>query len=82
MSNFISPSGDFSSFDKQAIVDETILPFRKGRVSFQGSWWNARCQQNIIIKPGEVVEVVGIHNITLIVEPILQGCSFFLNHDS
>ena len=71
MSNFLSPRSDFSSFDKQAIVDETIRPFQAGRVSFQGSWWDARCQQNIILKSGEFVEVVGIHNITLIVEPTL-----------
>jgi len=36
-----------TDFEKEAIVDEEIRPHRTGRVYFQGSWWPARCQQNV-----------------------------------
>ncbi|PSB06569.1 hypothetical protein C7B61_16880, partial [filamentous cyanobacterium CCP1] len=47
-----------------------IQPGKNGRVRFQGSWWSARCEQDVTILPGEVVRVVGRQNITLIVEPM------------
>lgn len=53
-----------------AIVDETIVPYFGGRVRFQSSWWPALCLHNITLGPGEVVCVVGRHNITLLVEPM------------
>ncbi|MCT7963725.1 NfeD family protein [Laspinema sp. D1] len=53
-----------------AIVDETIVPYFGGRVRFQNSWWPALCLHHITLGPGEVVSVVGRHNITLLVEPI------------
>jgi membrane protein implicated in regulation of membrane protease activity len=55
----------------EAIVDETIEgPAKKGRVKFRGSWWPAICEQDITLTSGQQVNVIGIHNITLIVEPI------------
>ncbi|MCT7982222.1 NfeD family protein [Laspinema sp. A4] len=54
---------------KRAIVDETIVPYFGGRVRFQHSWWPALCPHQITLSPGEVVYVVGRHNITLLVEP-------------
>lgn len=54
----------------QATVDAIIQPSRTGRVRFQGSWWSARCDQNVTISPGEVVRVIGRQNITLVVEPL------------
>jgi membrane protein implicated in regulation of membrane protease activity len=59
-----------SYFQEEATVDETIRPRRVGWVKFQGSWWSARCMQDVTLIPGEVVRVIGIHNITLLVEPI------------
>lgn len=55
--------------EKTAIVDETIVPYFGGRVRFQSSWWPALCQQNITLFPGEIVYVVGRHNLILLVEP-------------
>jgi membrane protein implicated in regulation of membrane protease activity len=52
---------------EQAIVDETIRPQECGRVRFQSTWWPARCDRDMTFKPGDVVRVVGIDNITLIV---------------
>jgi membrane-bound ClpP family serine protease len=60
----------FSVPEEEAIVETTVYPHRSGRVRFQGSWWDARCIQDIAIPPGLTVRVIGIHNITLIVEPI------------
>ncbi|PSB45895.1 hypothetical protein C7B67_20915 [filamentous cyanobacterium Phorm 6] len=53
---------------KKAIVEEEIRPQESGRVRFQSSWWPAKCELDITLKPGDVVRVVGIDNITLIVE--------------
>lgn len=54
----------------EAIVDEAIRPYRKGRCRWKGSYWFARCELEITIAPDDVVEVVGIENITLLVRPI------------
>lgn len=56
--------------EQWAIVDETIVPYFGGRVRFQSSWWPALCLHHITLGPGEVVCVVGRHNITLLVEPM------------
>lgn len=53
---------------ERAIVEEEIKPNQPGRVRFQSSWWPAKCVREITLKPGEVVHVVGLENITLIVE--------------
>ncbi|MEG4417273.1 NfeD family protein [Microcoleus sp. LAD1_D5] len=56
---------------EKAIVDEEIRPNESGRVRFQNSWWPAKCDLEITFEPGDVVRVVGIDNITLIVEAAL-----------
>ncbi|MEG4105476.1 NfeD family protein [Microcoleus sp. S13_C5] len=56
---------------EKAIVDEEIRPNEPGRVRFQNSWWPAKCDGDLTFEPGDVVRVVGIDNITLIVEASL-----------
>ncbi|MDX2214572.1 MAG: NfeD family protein [Oculatellaceae cyanobacterium bins.114] len=56
--------------EKQAMVDQPIQPGAPGRVKFQGSWWPARCEKNLRLMQGEIVRVVGVRNITLLVEPV------------
>ena len=56
---------------EKAIVDEQIRPNESGRVRFQNSWWPAKCDLEMTFEPGDVVRVVGIDNITLIVEAAL-----------
>ena len=58
----------FVDYFEEAIVAEEIRPNQCGRVRFQSSWWPARCEKKKIFKPGELVYVVGIDNITLLVE--------------
>ncbi|NJO42779.1 MAG: tetratricopeptide repeat protein [Cyanobacteria bacterium RU_5_0] len=53
----------------QAIVEQAIHSTQRGRVRFWGSAWFARCNQDISITSGEIVDVLDIDNITLIVEP-------------
>ena len=53
---------------KKAVVEEEIRPGKSGRVRFQSTWWPAKCDRDVTLKPGEVVHVVGLENITLIVE--------------
>lgn len=57
----------------KAIVDEEIRPNQPGRVRFLNSWWPAKCDREMTFQPGEVVRVVGIENITLIVEASLAS---------
>lgn len=53
------------------IVDEMIRgPYIPGRVHFRGSYWPARCDREVVIGPGEPVRIVGIHCITLLVQPV------------
>lgn len=54
---------------EKAIVDEEIRPGDCGRVHFQNSWWPAKCDLQITFQRGELVNVLGIDNITLIVGP-------------
>jgi membrane-bound ClpP family serine protease len=66
---------DATEKEKQATVDQPIQPGAPGRVKFQGSWWPALCEVNRSeanrrLVQGEVVRVVGIRNITLLVEPV------------
>ena len=56
----------------EAIVDATIQPGKSGRVKYRGSWWSARCEQNITLAPKQTVAVIGRSNITLLVQPIPQ----------
>ncbi|HEY9657544.1 MAG TPA: NfeD family protein, partial [Allocoleopsis sp.] len=63
------------SKSSKAIVDAAISPGRSGRIRYQGSWWSARCEQDITLSPGEEVRVVGRQNITLIVEPLAIALS-------
>lgn len=53
---------------REAKVAETIFAKRIGRVHFRASDWPAKCLQNVTILPGTKVKVVGIDNITLVVE--------------
>jgi membrane-bound ClpP family serine protease len=59
-----------NTLEGEAIVSATILPRQPGRVRFQGTWWPARCEQELTLLAGEVVYVVGRENITLLVQPI------------
>ncbi|HEY9628498.1 MAG TPA: tetratricopeptide repeat protein [Coleofasciculaceae cyanobacterium] len=56
-------------YSGQAIVEQIIQPGKPGRVRFKGSRWFARCDQPVDISPHELVDVIGIQNITLLVEP-------------
>ena len=58
------------NFEKEAIVEEEIRPHSVGRIHFQATSWPARCKQEVILVPGQTVRVVGIDNITQLVEPL------------
>jgi|GEM_PF-2313254 len=56
----------------RAIVETSILPGQVGRVWFKGSWWPARCPQELALFQGQSVRVIDIDRITLIVEPLAE----------
>ncbi len=57
----------------KAIVAKTICPDCPGRVRYEATWWPAQCDQGVELYPGDEVRVIGIRNITLLVEPLLNG---------
>lgn len=59
-----------SYFQGEATVAEAIYPNRQGRVIFYGATWPARCLAATCLTEGHLVQVVGVSNITLLVEPI------------
>jgi membrane-bound ClpP family serine protease len=60
---------NLNRLEREARVTEIIQPGRRGRVYFQGTWWNARCEQLITLNPDESVFVVARLGLTLLVEP-------------
>jgi membrane protein implicated in regulation of membrane protease activity len=60
----------FHNIRGQATVSKPIYPHRLGRVYCRGTWWSAKCHEDITVPTNEIVEVVGIENITLIVKPV------------
>ena len=59
-----------SDQEQQATVDETVQPGKTGRVKFLASWWPAQCLQDVTLVRGDIVRVVGIRDITLLIEPV------------
>ncbi|MBD2459759.1 NfeD family protein [Oscillatoria sp. FACHB-1407] len=54
----------------QASVSQTIPPGGVGEVTYEGSYWTARCQiSDVAIAVGQIVQVVGRQGNTLIVLP-------------
>ncbi len=58
--------------NKEGIVAETIYPDRKGCVSSNGIYWTARCADNIVLEPGDVVFIERLDNITAWVKRISE----------
>ncbi|MCL1467142.1 NfeD family protein [Argonema galeatum] len=47
-------------------------PYWFGRVAFRGSYWNARTLSPTTLEEGDICEVIGNSNITLIIQPFSQ----------
>lgn len=52
-----------------AVVEQAIRPGQRGRVWFQASSWPALCEDGLEILPGEAVDVLGLFDMALVVEP-------------
>ncbi len=70
---FNLPWVDLSELEFQGLVERAIVPPFTGRVEYQGSTWPAICSQNIPLNPGELVQIVGRDNLTLLVTPVVQS---------
>ena len=51
----------------EATVDRPVLPYQRGRVYFQGSWWPATSREEFPLVTDQVVKVIARQNITLLV---------------
>jgi membrane-bound ClpP family serine protease len=61
----------------EATVFDPIPTNCIGYVKFQGSFWRARCFQQVSLEPGMLVRVIDRENLTLIVEPISRYVASF-----
>lgn len=68
----LPPSSGNYDWQLQATVFDAIHPHKTGRVKFLGTWWKARCQQDILLRSNVTVHVVDRIGSTLIVEPIAE----------
>lgn len=62
---------DPMQFEGEAVIEEVVVPGKKWRIYFRGTWWNAISTQSIACNPQETVYVVGRTGITLIVAPMV-----------
>lgn len=62
----VSPVNSY--LDGVGIAHAEITSWKKGRISLNGSWWFARSNSNMTIRPGQKVRVTGRQSNTLLVE--------------
>ncbi|MBF2037251.1 MAG: NfeD family protein [Leptolyngbyaceae cyanobacterium T60_A2020_046] len=55
--------------DHEAIAVQALCPGGRGRVKYGGSYWFARCYQDVVLNKGARLRVVDRQGLTLIVEP-------------
>ena len=64
--NMTSPPN--SSY-QEGVVDEIVIQGKAWRVRFASSYWPAKSVRPAVLMPGDRVRVVGLENITLLVDP-------------
>jgi membrane protein implicated in regulation of membrane protease activity len=58
-----------SSGYQEGVVDEIVIQGKAWRVRFAASYWPAKSVRPAVLMPGDRVRVVGLDNITLLVDP-------------
>ncbi|MGA7935324.1 MAG: NfeD family protein [Kovacikia sp.] len=80
--NFFALDAEEVFLENAATVTEVIKPHRSGRVFFKGTYWFARCNQEVTLNPDTTVRVIAQHNLILPVEPIpSKGCEVSSNNE-
>lgn len=55
----------------EAVIDEVIVPGKKWRVRYRGSFWQASSSWiDVQFQPRQIVRVIGRQNLTLIILPM------------
>lgn len=54
---------------QEGVVDEIVIQGKAWRVRFAASYWPAKSIRPAVLLPGDRVRVVGLDNITLLVDP-------------
>ena len=67
--NRSTPAVNYPTDVQEGIVTMKIQPGGIGQVQFRGTWWNARCNRDVTLFPGQVVFVMSRTGNTLYVEP-------------
>lgn len=71
IANAISENPNLSYLlDGVGVVSRLIQADEPGRVKYQQSYWHAIAWDGIAVLPGTRVRIVGVDNITLIVDPL------------
>ncbi|MDJ1168653.1 NfeD family protein [Roseofilum sp. BLCC_M154] len=69
--SFPWPSSDpVILIEGEAVVEQPIVPYGRGRVYYRGSWWPATSMEEVTLLKGQFVRVVERQNITLLVTPV------------
>jgi membrane protein implicated in regulation of membrane protease activity len=67
----LTQTNSLSKRDRVAWVESTISANGNGRIRWQGTTWPAYCEQTeVILAKGDRVLVVGIDNLTVLVQPL------------
>lgn len=55
--------------EHEAVIEDVIEPGKQWRVRYQASFWKAyAAKANIQFAPKDIVEVIGRHNLTLVIQ--------------
>lgn len=73
--NTLTSSFLLDCMEEEAVVEETVYPYSKGRVHFHGTSWMGRCDDDVKLIAGQRVHVTGLRNTTLLIQPIASSLS-------
>lgn len=63
---------DPATYGKESVVSEVIQQGKDWWIRYQGSYWKARCENSVILNPGDEVYVIGRHNTLLLITPAVS----------
>jgi membrane protein implicated in regulation of membrane protease activity len=65
-------SFDPDRYSKESVISEVIQQGKIWRIHYQGSYWDARCEQPVILNPGDTVYVLRRYNTLQLIKPCVS----------